>query len=91
MKTCIRFRCLDRVIFYLDRKCRISDGKQVLLSILGTAVSIVSPYITGNIITDISSGHSLFPILHKCKVLLLLFLLSHAMGVFSSVLKLILS
>lgn len=28
MKTCIRFRCLDRVIFYLDRKCRISDGKQ---------------------------------------------------------------
>lgn len=60
----------------------------VLLSILGTAVSIVSPYITGNIITDISSGHSLFPILHKCKVLLLLFLLSHAMGVFSSVLKL---
>lgn len=45
-------------------------------------------YITGNIITDISSGHSLFPILHKCKVLLLLFLLSHAMGVFSSVLKL---
>lgn len=45
----------------------------VLLSILGTAVSIVSPYITGNIITDISSGHSLFPILHKCKVLLLLF------------------
>ena len=25
----------------------------VLLSILGTAVSIVSPYITGNIITDI--------------------------------------
>ena len=53
----------------------------VLLSILGTAVSIVSPYITGNIITDISSGHSLFPILHKCKVLFLLFLLSVAKSV----------
>lgn len=60
----------------------------VLLSIFSTAVSIVSPYITGNIITDISSGYSLFPILHKCKVLLLLFLLSQAMGVLGSILKL---
>lgn len=60
----------------------------MLLSIFNTAVSIFSPYITGNIITDISSGQSLSPILDKCKVLLLLFLLSQIMGVFSSILKL---
>ena len=60
----------------------------ILLSIFNTAVSTISPYITGNIITDISSGHSLSPILDKCKVLLLLFLLSQTMGVICSILKL---
>lgn len=60
----------------------------IILGILNTFIGTVSPYITGNIITDISSGQLLSSVIYKCKILVILYLVSQSLNVIIGVLKL---